>query len=95
MVHAGEKNCQIGISKSNALHGQGLSTLITKVYDLVQVYDIDMNMCVAQQNNSKRTTYVFVENWHTDLHGKPLLRSYRLYKHEFSSECYLDYINVP
>ena len=47
-------------------------------------------ICVLhwQQNNSKRTKYVFVENWHTELHG-------RLYKHEFSSECYLDYINVP
>ena len=43
---------------------------------------------------SERTKYVFVENWHTDLHDKPLLRSYRLYKNEFSSECYLDYINV-
>ena len=43
----------------------------------------------------ERTKHVFVENWHTDLHDKPLLRSYKLYKNEFSSECYLDYINVP
>ena len=36
-------------------------------------------------------------NWNRSSHSnqdKPLSRSYRLYKNEFSSECYLDYINV-
>ena len=44
---------------------------------------------------TKRTKSVFVESWHTELCDKPLLRSYRLYKNEFHTECYLDYINVP
>ena len=83
----------------NAL--QGFSTWVTKAYDLAQVYDIDMNASVALTAKqfkplcSEPTKYVFVQNWHTDLHDKPLLRSYRLYKNEFRSECYLDYINVP
>ena len=66
----------------------------------VKNLDIDMNASVALTAKqfkslcSERTKYVFVENWHTVLHDKTLLRSYRLYKNEFSSECYLDYINV-
>ena len=85
----------------NALHGHGFSTWVTKAYDLAQVDDIDMSASVALTAKqfkslcSERTKYVFVENWHIDLHDEPLLRSYRLYKNEFSSECYLDYINVP
>ena len=98
---SGEKIVKSVFHTLNALHGQGFSTWVTKAYDLAQVYDIDMNASVALTAKqfkslcSERTNYVFVENWHTDLHDKPLLRSYRLYKNEFSSECYLDYINVP
>ena len=97
----GEKIVKSVFHTLYALHGQGFSTWVTKAYDLAQVYDIDMNGSVALTAKqfkslcSERTKYVFVENWHTDLHDKPLLRSYKLYKNEFSSECYLDYINVP
>ena len=97
----GEKIVKSVFRTLNALHGQGFSTWVTKAYDLALVYDIDMNASVALTAKqfkslcSERTKTVFVENWHTDLHDKPLLRSYRLYKNEFSNECYLDYINVP
>ena len=97
----GEKIVKSVFHTLNALHGQGFSTWVTKAYDLAQVYDIDMNASVALTAKqfkslcSERTKNAFVENWHTDLHDKPLLRFYRLYKNEFSSECYLDYINVP
>ena len=97
----GEKIVKSVFHTLNALPGQGFSIWVTKAYDLAQVYDIAMNASVAltakqfKSLSSERTKYVFVENWHTDLHDKPLLRSYKLYKNEFSSECYLDYINVP
>ena len=48
-------------------------------------------MLCSQQNNLNHCA----RNWHTELCDKPLLRSYRLYKNEFHTECYLDYINVP
>ena len=82
------------------LHGQGFTTWVTKAYDLAQTYNIDMSACaviIAKQFKSlctERTKSVFVENWHTELCDKPLLRSYRLYKNEFHTKCYLDYINV-
>ena len=85
----------------DTLHGQGFTTWVTKAYDLAQTYNIDMSACAvltARQFKSlctERTKSVFVENWHTQLCDKPLLRSYRLYKNDFHTECYLDYINVP
>ena len=85
----------------DTLHGQGFTRWVTKAYDLAQTYNIDMSACAvltAKQFKSRcteRTKSVFVENWQTELCDKPLLRSYRLYKNEFHTECFLDYINVP
>ena len=84
----------------DTLRGHGFATWVTKAYELAQICDIDMNSCAAltaKQFKSlctERMKSVFVEHWHTELCDKPLLRSYRLYKNEFNTECYLDYINV-
>ena len=85
----------------DTLHGQGFMTWVTKAYDLAQTYNIDMSACAVltekqfKSLSTERTKSVFVENWHTELCDKTLLRSCRLYKNEFHTECYLDYINVP
>ena len=85
----------------NALHNQGFPTWVTKAYELAKDYDIDMDgsvMLTTKQFKSlcfERTKSSFVTNWNADLREKPLLRSYRLYKTEFNTECYLDCINLP
>ena len=85
----------------NALHDQGFPPWVTKAYELAKDYDIDMDgsvMLTTKQFKSlcfERTKSSFVTNWNADLREKPLLRSYRLYKTEFNTECYLDCINLP
>ena len=85
----------------NALHNQGFPTWVTKAYELTKDYDIDMDgsvMLTTKQFKSlcfERTKSSFVTNWNADLREKPLLRSYRLYKTEFNTECYLDCLNLP
>ena len=80
----------------DTLRCHGFKTWVTKSYELAQICDIDMNACAALTANlfkslrTERTKSVFVQNWHNELYDKPLLRSYRLYKNEFNSECYLD-----
>ena len=44
---------------------------------------------------SERMKSVSVENWHSGLHDRTLLRSDRLYKNEFDTEWCLDYVNAP
>ena len=84
----------------DALNGQGFSTWVAKAYDLAQVYDIDVNTYVGltsirfKSMCSERMKSVFVENWHSGLRDKPLLRSYKLYKNTFNIEWYLDYVNA-
>ena len=92
----GEKIVKSVFHTLNALNGQGFSTWVTKAYWLKFMISIWMRLTAKQFKSlcSERTKYVFVENWHTDLHDKPLLKSYRLFKNEFSCECYLDYIKV-
>ena len=53
------------------------------------VYGIIKSLCF------ERTKSSFVTNWNVDLREKSLLRSYRLYKMEFNTECYLDCVNSP
>ena len=49
----GEKFVKSVFHTFNALHDQGLSTWVTKAFDLAHVYDNDINASVAsQQNNS-------------------------------------------
>ena len=85
----------------NALHSQGFPTWVTKAYDLAQTYNIDMDGSAALSPKhfkslvSELVKSNFITNWYTDLQEKPLLRSYRLYKREFTPECYLDYITLP
>ena len=85
----------------NALYNQGFPTWVTKAYELAKDYDIDMDgsaMLTTKQFKSLRfegTKSSFVTSWNADLREKPLLKSYRLYKTEFNTECYLDCINLP
>ena len=66
----------------DALHGHGFTTWVTKAYDLVEIYDIDMNASAASTAKqfkslcTESTKSLFVENWHTELCDKSLLRSY-------------------
>ena len=84
----------------NALQNQGFPTWVTKVYELAKDYDIDMDGSVTLTTKPfkslcfERTKSSFVTNWNAELSEKPLLRSYRLYKTEFNTECYLDCINL-
>ena len=77
----------------NALHNQGFPTWVTKACELAKYYDIDMDgsiMLRTKQFKSlcfERTKSSFVTNWNADLREKSLLRSYRLYKTEFNTEC--------
>ena len=85
----------------NALHSQGFPTWVTKAYDLAQMYNIDMDGSAALTPKhfkslvSELVKSHFITGWYTDLQEKPLLRSYRLYKREFTHEFYLDYITLP
>ena len=85
----------------NALHSQGFPTWVTKAYDLAQTYNIDMDGSTTLSPKhfkslvSELVKSNFITNWYTDLHEKPLLRSYRLYIRKFTPECYLDYITLP
>ena len=97
VIHIDFLPCRVRkLSKSvfhtlNAL--QGFSIWVTKAYDLAQVYDIDMNASVALNSNhcvrNERNMYLCKIDTLTSM------INYRLYKNEFRSECYLDYINVP
>ena len=85
----------------NALHSQGFPTWVTKAYDLAQTYNIDMDGSATLSPKhfkslvSELVKSNFITNWYTDLQEKTFLRSYRLYKREFTPECYLDYITLP
>ena len=85
----------------NALHSQGFPTWVTKAYDLAQAYNIDMDgSATLSPKNFKSLVSEpvksnFMTNWYTDLQEKPLLRSYRLYKMEFTPECHLAFITLP
>ena len=85
----------------NALHSQGFPTLVTKAYDLAQTYNIDMdgNATLLPKHFKSLVSELvksnFIAIWYTDLQENSLLRSYRLYKREFTPECYLNYITLP
>ena len=85
----------------NDLHDQGFLTWVTKAYDLAGTYNIDMDegatLSTKQYKTliTERVKSTFRTNWYADLQVKPLLRSYRLYKREFTPEYYLDCITLP
>ena len=85
----------------NDLHDLGFLTWVTKAYDLAETYNIDMDEGATLATKQFKTLIMervkstFRTNWHADLQVKPLLRSYRLYKREFTPEHYLDCITLP
>ena len=85
----------------NDLHDQGFLTWVTKAYDLAGTYTIDMDEGATLSTKqcktliTERVKSTFRTNWYADLQVKPLLRSYRLYKREFTPEYYLDCITLP
>ena len=64
-------------------------------------YNIDMDEGATLSTKqfktliTERVKSTFRTNWYADLQVKPLLRSYRLYKREFTPEYYLDCIILP
>ena len=80
---------------------QGFPTWVSKAYERAKDYNIDLDgsvLLTTQQYKSlcfERTKSSFVTNWNADFREKKtLLRSYRFYKAEFNTDCYLECINV-
>lgn len=80
----------------NVLRGQGFSNWVTKAFELAKTCNIDIDnsmILTAKQFKdfcSTNLKSIFITKWYAELHEKPLLRTYRLYKNEFRTEHYLD-----
>ena len=86
------------------LNDQGFQTWISRAYDLATIYQIDMNSCTDLSSSQfkkfcyERLKNSFVNSWVNDLrngHESSILRTYSLYKMNFGTENYLNYISKP
>ena len=90
-----------GFCTPNDLHDQGFLTWVTKAYDLAGTYNIDIDEGATLSTKqfktliTERVKSTFRTNWYADLQVKSLLRSYRIYRREFTPEYYLDFITLP
>ena len=85
------------------LNNQGFQTWISKAYELSWSYDIDMDSCTQLTPGQfkhichERVKSYFVSTWLSDLRSgdTSIVRTYRLYKSSFGTECYLKSISNP
>ena len=76
-----------------SLHQQGFNTWVTKVTELTKLYGIVLhgNFTSFKSQCKSRVIEHFLNDWKNELNSedKPILRTYRMFKHNFESEKYL------
>ena len=79
------------------LHEQGFTTWVSKVWDLANKYEINLeNINLPFRNALKQlVTEHFKNHWKSsivDIASNPILRTYKLFKTDFKFETYLDVV---
>ena len=87
------------------LNNQGFPSWVSRSYDLAESYQIDMESCIElspyqfKELCHERLKNSFIMSWMTDLRdgreSSSILKTYRLYKMNFGTECYLKHISKP
>ena len=82
----------------SSLHNQGFRTWVSKVKDIAEIYnfDIDEPIVVISDVKNKLSKF-FMEHWESrmqNLGGFPKLDMYKNIKNGFHFETYLDYIST-
>ena len=77
------------------LHEQGFTTWVSKVWDIANKYEINLdNINLPFRNTIKQlVTEHFKNHWKSsivDIASNPILRTYKLFKTDFKFETYLD-----
>ena len=76
-----------------SLHMQGFDTWVTKVTELTNLYGIALhgNFTSFKYQCKSRVIEHFIKDWKNELNSedKPLLRTYRMFQHNFESKKYL------
>ena len=85
-------------SELSRLHNCGFSTWVTKVFDLAQKYDIDLNTnrgFKLKQYCKNKVINHYKNYWWSELQNvekNPILKNYNMYKLEFGMEKYIDLV---
>ena len=79
------------------LHEQGFTTWVSKVWDIANKYEINLdNINLPFRNTIKQlVTEYFNNHWKysiVDITSNPILRTYKLFKTDFKFETYLDVV---
>jgi hypothetical protein len=89
---------KLDADRGNTYNGQNWAHIVYEIlheYRLTHLWHEQFNFQVELSTVQKRITDCYNRLWYTNINNSNRLRTYCLFKHEFCTEKYLDYINTP